>query len=106
MAYFQIPINGIYLFQWNIQVTYTTAFTHFYSNIANATTSTANIPVVTGVNWGQQQLGTVGGGLFMSTSGSFIISTIENTYYNLLLYISGGGTLSSISGYYYATRIG
>ena len=105
MAYFQIPNNGIYLFQWNIQVTYTVAFTYFYSNIASNTTNTAVSPVVTGVNWGQQQLGTIGN-QFMSTSGSFILAATANNYYNLLLYISGGGTLSAVSGYYYATRIG
>jgi hypothetical protein len=41
----------------------------------------------------------------MATSGSTIVATIATNYYNLLLYVSGGGTLSAISGFYYITRI-
>jgi hypothetical protein len=57
MASLQIPTSGIYLFHWNIQVTYTGSFTYFYSNIASATSDTDKTPVISGVNWGQQPLG-------------------------------------------------
>jgi hypothetical protein len=105
MASFQIPTNGLYLFQWNIQVTYTSAFTYFYSNIAVSNlSSTAITPTISSVNWGQQMLGTVGG-QFMTTNGSIIVGVTANNYYNLLFYVSGGGTVSAIGGVYYATRI-
>jgi hypothetical protein len=103
---FQITTNGLYLFQWQIQTTYTSAITYFYSNIANSSISnTATSPTVVPGNWGQQPIGTVLGGMFMTTSGSFLGVVTPNNYYNLVLNVSGGGTLSALIGYYYAIRI-
>ena len=90
VAYFQVPNNGIYLFTWQIQATYTVLPTWFYSNISNGSTSTTTTPAALGVtNWGYTLLGLIGGTNYIETTGSVVIQTTANNYYNLLLYMNG-----------------
>lgn len=112
MKSIQVPNNGMYLFTFLIQTTYTGTFTYFYSNVASTTTlQTAGAVIGTpnslllGVNFGQQPLGNVGS-LFMNTGGSFVAQLTSTLYYNLILYISGGGTLGTPNGNFQITRIG
>jgi hypothetical protein len=112
MSSIQVPNNGIYLFTFMIQTTYTGAFNYFYSNVASTTTlQTAGTVIGTpntvllAVNFGQQPLGNVGS-LFINTGGSFVYQLTATTYYNLILYVSVAGTLGIPNGFFQITRIG
>jgi len=114
----QITRAGTYLFTCGAQLTFTAAFTNFYSNIFEssavqtvntvATAGTGRGQLVTTGNFGQQLLGTVGGAQYMTTNGSYVYTVPQakaNFYYSFIMYVSGGGTLSTINTYMTITRL-
>lgn len=97
---------GIYIINYSYQIAWSTRPTYFYSNVANNTLSTSLSPVINTLsNWGYTDVGFVGTQSFAATSGTMIIQSTVNNYYNLLIYITGGTGVSVAGGYYNITRI-
>ena len=110
MSSIQIPNSGTYLVTFLIQIVYSTSFNYFYSNVVQTDTAQTVGSIIgthtflLGVNWGQQPLGNVGS-LFMTTNGSFVFTATANKYYNLILYLSGGGSLGTPNGIFQLVRL-
>lgn len=114
----QITRAGTYLFTCGAQLTNTSAFTTFYSNIYESSTAqTLNTLATQGSgigvihtqgNFGQQPMGSVSGLQTMSTNGSYVYTVPEskaNFYYSLVIYASGGGTLGTLGTELTITRL-
>ena len=115
----QITRAGTYLFTCGSQLTFTSAFTYFYSNIYESSTAqTLNTVATPGTgigviqtqgNFGQQPMGTISGTQIMTTNGSYVYTVPEtkaNFYYSFVIYALGGGTLGTLNSFMTITRLG
>jgi len=111
----QITEAGVYIFNSYSQVTNTSTFTFFYSNIIESATlpvvntaSSGTTLVPGGANYPYASVGNVGGSNYYASNGSLIVtvpSTKVNYYYMMSVWISTGGTLGTFGAGLDITRI-
>jgi len=100
----QINILGIYLINWCLTTSFTSAFNDFLTDIKKTTGPGLTTPSASsGAYWGKADSGSG----YTSSSGSLITQvTTTDKYYNLTLAYAGGGTVGTVSGFYCITRLG